>query len=316
VEGALEKTSPDRKFTLGVLSALPVEAATAKAAGAGATIAKAGTAAKSATALGSLGGFLAVAGGAFLSWRAQADESKSPRERRFFQQVHGARILAVLLFFTAYYFGWVKIGMTLTPFAREIAGAAFIFCCIVLGLVGLIFGSQRRQQIQIEDGTFDEAEWRLPRRETDLAAQAPGSKSNSGARWLKLWAFLLGLYAFMFFRSLAKQDLVSAIRQNLGIGVFCAGMMFLSFRAWRKRPRYWSLRSGWAATAPFVFGVMTLTVVDLQQYQAHARPDMEGAAPAAEVIAFNVVVVLAYALLGGMVARWKRRSEVGSSRKA
>jgi RNA polymerase sigma factor (sigma-70 family) len=46
VEGALERTNPDRAFTAGVLAALPVLAATAKSATVGATAAKSGTAIK------------------------------------------------------------------------------------------------------------------------------------------------------------------------------------------------------------------------------------------------------------------------------
>ena len=46
VEGALERTNPDRAFTAGVLAALPALAAAAKSATAGATAAKSGTAIK------------------------------------------------------------------------------------------------------------------------------------------------------------------------------------------------------------------------------------------------------------------------------
>ena len=46
VEGALERTNPDRAFTAGVLAALPALAATAKSATAGATAAKSGAALK------------------------------------------------------------------------------------------------------------------------------------------------------------------------------------------------------------------------------------------------------------------------------
>jgi RNA polymerase sigma factor (sigma-70 family) len=46
VEGALERTNPDRAFTAGVLAALPLLAVTAKSATAGATAAKSGTAIK------------------------------------------------------------------------------------------------------------------------------------------------------------------------------------------------------------------------------------------------------------------------------
>jgi RNA polymerase sigma factor (sigma-70 family) len=312
VEGALEKTAPDRKFTLGVLSALPVSAASAKAAGAGATIAKSVAAAKSAAALGSLGGFLAMVGGAYVSWRAQADETKSPRERRFSCQMAGVRLVTIALLVLALV-GWNKSGLSLTPFAGEILAYAFVFFCVVLATGGLIFSSHRRQQIQIEDGTFDQAEWSLPRRETDSTAQAPWSKSNPGFRWVKLSAFLLAVYIFIFFHSLQKQDLISAIKQHLGTGIFCLALLFLSFRNWRNRPRYWSLRTGWNASAPIVFGLMSLLAFDVQQYLAHAGSDMATAATTAEIVAFNVVLALAYALFAAIVF-WKRRNELRANR--
>lgn len=312
VEGALEKTSPDRKFTLGVLSALSAPAASAKAAGAGAAIAKGVAAAKSAATLGSLGGFLAMVGGAYVSWRAQADETKSPRERRFSYQMAGVRLVTIGLLVLALV-GWNKFGSSLTPFAGEVLAYGFVFFCIVLATGGLIFSSQRRQQIQIEDGAFDEAEWNLPRRETDPTGQAPGTKSNPGFRWLKLSAFLLAMYAFLFFHSLQKQNLTSAIRQHLGSGIFCAGMMLLSFRSWQKRPRYWSLRTGWNASAPIVFGLMSLLAFNVQQYLAHAGSDLAGAATPAEIIAFNVVLALAYALFA-VIVFWRRKNELRANR--
>jgi len=312
VEGALEKTSPDWNFTLGVLAALPMEAASAKAAAAGATLAKGVAAAKGAAALSSLGGLLAMLGGAFVSWRAQADETKSPRERRFSYQMAGVRLVTMVLLVLAC-LGWDKFGSSLTPFAGEVLAYAFVFFCFVLASGGLIFSSQRRRQIQIEDGTFDEAEWKLPRRETESAAQGPGTKSNPGFRWLKLTAFLLAMYACLFFHSFQKQDLVSAIRQHLGAGIFCLVLLFWSFRNWRNQPRYWSLRTGWNMKAPIVFGLMSLLAFNVQQYQAHAGSDLASAASPAEIITFNAAEALAYALFA-VIVFWKRKNELRSSR--
>jgi len=95
VEGTLKKTSPGRKFTLGVLAALPATATTSKAAALGAGLVTGGAAAKSAATLGALGGLaglFAMLGAAYTSLRAEADDTKSPRERRFFQQMVGVRM--------------------------------------------------------------------------------------------------------------------------------------------------------------------------------------------------------------------------------
>jgi RNA polymerase sigma factor (sigma-70 family) len=84
VEGALEKTSPDAAFTLQVLAALPTVAISAKATAASATIATGGAVAKTAVGtLGLFGGLFAMLGGAFVTAQAQADDTKSLRERKF-----------------------------------------------------------------------------------------------------------------------------------------------------------------------------------------------------------------------------------------
>src|ERR1035437_2478654 len=58
VAGALQQTSPGKAFTLGVITALPLLATTAKAAAATAAATKGGSAAKAATGAGMLGTFL------------------------------------------------------------------------------------------------------------------------------------------------------------------------------------------------------------------------------------------------------------------
>jgi len=309
VEGALEKTSPDRQFTLGVLAALPVQAASAKAAAAGASLAKGVTVAKSAATLSSLGGLLAMVGGAVVSWRAQADETKSPRERRFFLQMVGVRLVTMLLLVLAYYFVFDKTALSHAPFARDVLTSAFLFSCCVLGVVLFIFNSHGRQQIQIEEGTFDETEWNLPRRETDSAAKSPGAKSNRDLTALKFMAFALVVTAIMIIQSPWKQNLGQAMIWS----AVAAVALFLSFRCWQNRPRYLSLRSGWVVAGPIAFGLMTLLSFNLRQYRAQASSAIVSAASPAEVIAFNVVVALAYALFAGILV-WKRQGELRASR--
>lgn len=59
-------------------------------------------------------------------------------------------------------------------------------------------------------------------------------------------------------------------------------------------------------------GVMTLFFFDRQQYLAQASLDISTAASQTEVITFNLVVVLAYAMLVGILA-WKCKNKFGSN---
>lgn len=81
VEGALVRSAPGHVFTAGVIAALFTVAPTAKAAGAGATAAKVGSAFKWAT----VASFLATVSGvvsSFFALRANLDQSRTRRERR------------------------------------------------------------------------------------------------------------------------------------------------------------------------------------------------------------------------------------------
>ena len=71
VEGALEKTSPEKTFTLGVLAALPMVATSSKAATVGGILTKASTATKIGTFFGSIGGFLPVFGSLFFLYKSE-----------------------------------------------------------------------------------------------------------------------------------------------------------------------------------------------------------------------------------------------------
>jgi Na+/glutamate symporter len=82
VEGALKKTSPDKTFTLGVLTALSVTGTTTKAAAVGTTMAKVGAAAKIGAAFASAISFLPIIGGFYFSKKARDEAAKSPRERQ------------------------------------------------------------------------------------------------------------------------------------------------------------------------------------------------------------------------------------------
>ena len=94
IEGALERTSPGKAFTMGVLAALPVLASSATtAASAGVTVAaKAGATAKAGAglvALNALAGPLTAFLSGFLGYKMSMGAAASDKERRFIKSFYG-----------------------------------------------------------------------------------------------------------------------------------------------------------------------------------------------------------------------------------
>jgi RNA polymerase sigma factor (sigma-70 family) len=89
IEGALERTNPDKTFTLGVLGALPAMTISAKAATLGATAAKGSVAAKSAGMMGLLGAIfapLAIIFGNYAGYRQAMNEAHTDKERFYIKR--------------------------------------------------------------------------------------------------------------------------------------------------------------------------------------------------------------------------------------
>ena len=302
VEGALERTRPDKTFTLGVLAALPVTATTAKAAAVGTAMAKGATIVKSTAMVGSLGGLLATLGGAFITLRAQADDTKSPRERQFMLQMTGIRVVACA-FIGAVFLDIGKLDFSNSLFAREFSKAVFIFFGYILAMGLFAYSSCRRRRIQIEEKTYAEAEWTMPRRHTDSMANSLGAQSNINLKAARFMAFGLVLSVVMMFHAPWKQHLGHAILWS-AVWVLT---LFWSYRSWQNRPRYQSLRSGWVVVFPIIIGLITLFFFNLHQYQAQAGSGVSSIASPTEVFTFNLVVVLAYVAFVGILA-WKRKA--------
>jgi RNA polymerase sigma factor (sigma-70 family) len=99
IEGALERTTPGKAFTIGVLAALPVAVSSASAAGVGITVAaKAGATAKAGTGLlaintlaGPLAGFLS----GYLGYKMSMDGAASDQERGFIKRFYA--VLSVFI---------------------------------------------------------------------------------------------------------------------------------------------------------------------------------------------------------------------------
>jgi RNA polymerase sigma factor (sigma-70 family) len=99
IETTLERSSPGKAFTIGVLAALPVFASSSSAATLGVTIAKGGTASKAGSWLvlikllaGPLTGFLAT----YLGYKISMQRATSDGERRFIKQFFGSMAVFVV----------------------------------------------------------------------------------------------------------------------------------------------------------------------------------------------------------------------------
>jgi hypothetical protein len=301
VEGALEKTSPGKTFTLGVISALPLAVTSAKAATVGAALAKGGAAAKGVATVGTLGGLLAMLGGAFVSFKAQVDDSKSPRERQFMLQVLGWQRTVVTLLFLAVFFAATRFDYVRAPIHFDFFVAAFVFCYCVYWMVIIDRRFRRRLQIQIEDNTFVEAEWTMPRKVTD--ADTAAAKSKARSRVARFMALGIGMLVFVVTQESWKEHLGHAIL----VTAFMALCVVRGFLQWQNYPRFISLRSAWFVYFPVLVGLLTLFFFNYHQYLARTSSDISRIASSAEVFTFNLVVVLAYAVFVGIVV-WKRKS--------
>jgi RNA polymerase sigma factor (sigma-70 family) len=105
VEGALERTSPGKAFTIGVLAALPAFTLSAKAAAVGVTAAKGGATAKAAAATGLFSAILASALGFlgnYIGYRVGMDGAQSEHERERIKRFYRKLSMGVLGFLAAY----------------------------------------------------------------------------------------------------------------------------------------------------------------------------------------------------------------------
>jgi RNA polymerase sigma factor (sigma-70 family) len=131
VEGALERTSPGKAFTVGVLMALPAFSISAKAAAVGVAAAKGGTAAKAAAASGLLSALLTPMLGFFgnyIGYRISMDGAQTDHEREYIKSFYRKLIACILGFFVAY-------GLLLILAKRIIMVHDLLFTSLIIGLV-------------------------------------------------------------------------------------------------------------------------------------------------------------------------------------
>jgi RNA polymerase sigma factor (sigma-70 family) len=301
-------TSLAMKIATAALAGKAMTAATASGLKAITTTAKGAGVVKGAVGLGTLGGFLAMLGGTFVTLRAQADDTKSPRERQFLLRMIGLRIVTALVSLAAFY-GIRQISND--AFAHEMVLGAFLFVLAVCITLLLDYTGRHQRQIQIEEGTFSEAEWKAPRRETDFAS---GERSRM-KRYFKaagFLAFFLVWFAIMSIEAPWKQARARAAIMSGGLAITLA----LAFRNWQRRPRFPSLRPGGLLLISGSMCGLTLLHYNLRQYESGLWISNAAALPG--VILFNAVVLLIYAAFICSFA-WKRnwisRDRQGSRRE-
>jgi hypothetical protein len=107
VEGTLQRSTPGKAFTIGVLAALPVMTTSAKAAMIGAAAAKGSATAKAAAATGlfsAILGTLLIAFGNYVGYRIGLDEAHTDKERGFiklFYRKIGVSVFGLFIAFAA-----------------------------------------------------------------------------------------------------------------------------------------------------------------------------------------------------------------------
>ena len=131
VEGALERTSPGKAFTIGVLAALPAFTISAKAAAVGVAAAKGGTTAKAAAASGLFSAILAPALGFFgnyIGYRIGMDGAQSDYERDYIRRFYRKLSACILGFLAAY-------GLLMIWAKQFIRDRHLVYSSLIIGLV-------------------------------------------------------------------------------------------------------------------------------------------------------------------------------------
>jgi len=293
VEGSLARSAPGDTFTLGVLAALPIGSTPAKAALGAATLAKGGAAAKTAATVASAGGWWALVGGASLvSFQARAEDTKSPRERMFVWRTLLSRLVVVALLFNGLAYGVAKLsasGYFHQPLHHRLLEAALLPMFFVIAVAFGAYDSRRQRKIQVEDGTFVEAEWQLPRKETESAAGLPGNKSGGYVRTLKYMAVSLSVTLIILFNAPWRQHLALSI-------LFAACFAFSAysrFQNFKERPRFSSSQLSWYVY-PAIAALLGLLYFMTPDFQIPSAPGSLSVTSPVAMIFFIVLILAAY----------------------
>jgi len=286
VESALERTSPKPAFTQHVLAALPAAASSAKAVGAGLAAAS-GSAAKGAwAAAGPLGSVFALFGGALVTRKGMTDGAKSPREQQFVNRIAWVQAAVVFPFLAIAWIiarGW----SSRSPLVRDMEFFAFFFSVWAFTTRLWRWRSIRQRQIQIEDHTLDEAEWRPQPRGGGGPKRPPGAPPFSVH--LKRSVFSFVFLAVWAFRAPWKDHFTQALVAYVCVPTLLLLLVvLLGWRlGFRNRSRY--LRPSLVFLVGFPVTI-TLLVMDFDLFTAWTRGDVSIEA----IVLTNAAVILAF----------------------
>ena len=289
-EGALVRSSPCRKFTQGVLAALPLAAPVGKAAALGTAWAAGGAAAKSSAAIGSLGGGLAMLSGALVSAQAEAAAVKSPRERIFVFRMAAAFAALTVVFYLAVTRSGLRFGHRLVG---QIEFAAFTFVFAILTTVLFVHRARHQHRIQVDEGTLTRTDWKTP-------------VKRSRREKLRFLAFPLILSAVCFASTAPfDQRWIHDWTATILPMAICLLSLVFTWRGLDRWPRQILLSAPEARKVlifVYLFGFGAITLVRFNFMTVFAGGDTKVSTPA-QAIAFNLVVVLTYGLFAVMLAR-------------
>jgi RNA polymerase sigma factor (sigma-70 family) len=284
VEGALERTSPGKVFTVGVLAALPATLATsAKAAAIAAATAKGGATAKTAGVMGLFGVLatpLLIIFGNFIPYRMALAEARSDEESRriksYFHSIYAASFgLATLLTTALYFIGRAEYGRR--PGVRELFQVWFI-ALVVFYLLAIFISasaSARKRRAYY----------------TKILAQEHGGVYPEPAFEFRSKTKLFGL-PLVHVRIGDRFDILrKPVAAWIAVGNYAIGGLFAF---------------GGLAVAPFCIGGLTIGLVP---FGGLALGIMPLGGMALGVLAFGGVVI-GWQAIGGCAIAWK--AAVGS----
>jgi RNA polymerase sigma factor (sigma-70 family) len=274
-----------------------------------------GATAKGIMSFASLGGLLALFGSAYVSLKAQADDSKSPRERQFMVRMFWKRATVYLLWAAGYFIAQ-RLGFFHSPICFDFFAAAFVFYLFCVDLLILAREQNlRRRQIQIEEHTYNEAEWTLPRKVTDPTTGSVNVKNMLTAlKFCIFWTILVMTIWFQFGGAHAlyegwkvrskhpAAEVCLIISLSLMAASFAASP-YTSLCGWQKRPRFVPIRGDgppprsllfFPIIFPIKIGLITLLVFDVHECLIGDGSHDSEMVSLNGVIAFNAVVFLVY----------------------
>jgi hypothetical protein len=202
----------------------------------------------------------------------------------------------------------IVIGLTMPdivnqPGVVEFGFAGYFYGVAIVASSRILYFHRRRRQIQIEDGTwtgFDPGEQTEP---AGLLADLRDKTSNTN-RYAAISA-VFGLVGSIIFTATVMGWMVAGAHWIAAV-VILLWFGFASLRwirNWRQRPSFiFDARFGRLVKVVACFGVYTLLLLDLSWARGRLPQSSLGA------IGSNIAVVLAYAGLIGILARWHRQS--------